>query len=75
MNLKKHSTRGQKGCKCKMDPAIASTARGTLLKSTHKLINNAKAQRVYGDTYYLVVKCTKKWLQEEGFNLLQLLYL
>lgn len=58
----------KKGCKCKMDPAIASTARGTLLKSTHKLINNAKAQRVYGDTYYLVVKCTKKWLQEEGFQ-------
>lgn len=48
---------------CKMNPNATSREGGTLQKAT--LIMQKKPTVDYGDTYYLVVRCERKWAREE----------
>ncbi len=52
-HLKKH--------KCKLTPSMQEISRGTILKSSHRISSNAASQQVYGDKYYLAVKCQERW--------------
>lgn len=48
---------------CPMDPGPRFREGGTLQRSIFTMRQNP--QRNYGDTYYLVVRCEKKWAREE----------
>lgn len=52
-HLKKH--------RCKLTPSMQDISRGTILKSSHRIASSTASQQVYGDKYYLVVKCQERW--------------
>lgn len=52
-HLKKH--------KCKLSPSMQEISKGTILRSIHDISSNAASQDVYGDKYYLAVKCQERW--------------
>jgi len=52
-HLKKH--------KCKLNPSMQDVSRGTILRSSHKISSSAASQHIYGDKYYLAVKCQQRW--------------
>lgn len=52
-HLKKH--------KCKLNPSMQEISRGTILRSSHRISSSAASQQVYGDKYYLAVKCQERW--------------
>lgn len=50
---------------CQMKPGSNKREGGTLQKATFSMAKNPSGE--YGDTYYLVVRCEKKWaLDEDG---------
>jgi hypothetical protein len=53
------------GSVCDDKPGPSIRERGTVQKATFRMVRNPKGN--YGDTYYLVVRCERKWaLDEEG---------
>ncbi|GED13759.1 S8 family peptidase [Aneurinibacillus migulanus] len=53
----------KKRCKCNLSPSMTEVQRGTLLKATHTIAASKRSREDYGDTYYLVVKCAKRWYE------------
>lgn len=47
--------------KCKLQPSMETAAKGTAVHVSHELSRNASSLRDYGTTFYLVIKCQKRW--------------
>jgi len=54
-------------CKCSLTPAIATANKGTLIRTQHKIASQSHSRGVYGNVYYLVVKCMKRWFTDGSY--------
>lgn len=53
--------KSKKKCKCSLSPSMSDVKKGTILKASHEIAKSKRSMQEYGDTYYLVIKCQKRW--------------